>query len=122
MASEEKLLELLRRAHVVIGEGLIENALDESAEVLHNEIAELLGLSKTAKHDMVRCGATWFTDGGRTERQCRETAVSVCAECGNARCCEHNDLNFDEHEGRVLCEQCLADRKREGPNGERPGT
>jgi len=29
MANEEKLMELLRRAHTVIGEGLIENALDE---------------------------------------------------------------------------------------------
>jgi hypothetical protein len=31
MANEEKLLELLRRAHTVLGEGLIENALDRSA-------------------------------------------------------------------------------------------
>ena len=29
MANEERLMELLRRAHTVIGEGLIENALDE---------------------------------------------------------------------------------------------
>jgi hypothetical protein len=57
MASEEKLMELLRRAHTVIGEGLIENALDESAEGLHNEIGELFGL-KPAKRDTVRCGAT----------------------------------------------------------------
>jgi hypothetical protein len=39
VANEEKLVELLRRAHAVIGERLIENALDESAERLHNEIA-----------------------------------------------------------------------------------
>lgn len=44
MANEERLMELLRRAHAVIGEGLIENALDESAEGLHNEIADVLGL------------------------------------------------------------------------------
>ncbi|MFZ1142673.1 MAG: hypothetical protein WAN76_26130, partial [Candidatus Sulfotelmatobacter sp.] len=69
MASEEKLMELLRRAHTVIGEGLIENALDESAEGLHNEIAEVLGIP-AAKRDAVRCGATWFVAGGRMERQC----------------------------------------------------
>jgi hypothetical protein len=68
MASEEKLMELLRRAHTVIGEGLIENALDESAEGLHNEIGELFGL-KPAKRDTVRCGATWFVAGGRDERR-----------------------------------------------------
>ena len=44
MANEEKLLELLRRAHTVIGEGLVENALDESAGTLHNEIGAVLGL------------------------------------------------------------------------------
>jgi len=44
MANEEKVMELLRRAHTVIGEGLIENALDESAEGLHNEIGDALGL------------------------------------------------------------------------------
>ena len=72
MASEEKLMELLRRAHTVIGEGLIENALDESAEGLHNEIAEVLGIP-AAKRDAVRCGATWFVAGGRMERRCQRT-------------------------------------------------
>jgi 3-oxoacyl-(acyl-carrier-protein) synthase len=47
MATTEKLMELLRRAHTVIGEGLIENALDELAEGLHNEIAEVLGIPVT---------------------------------------------------------------------------
>src|ERR1035441_10450430 len=108
MANEERLMELLRRAHTVIGEGLIENALDESAESLHNEIGEVLGLEPT-KRDNVRCTAKWFAAGGRVERQCRENAATVCAECGNARCDEHDDLGFDEHEGRVLCEECLPD-------------
>lgn len=44
MASEEKLLELLRRAHTIIGEGLIDNALDDGAEELHHEIAAVLGI------------------------------------------------------------------------------
>ena len=106
MANEEKLMELLRRAHEVIGEALIENALDEAAEGLHNEIAGVLGLQPT-KRDNVRCEATWFVDGGRTERQCRENAEYVCAECGNARCDEHDDLGFEEHDGHVVCEECL---------------
>jgi hypothetical protein len=110
MASEEKLKELLRRAHAVIGEGLIENALDESAEGLHNEIAEVLGFEPT-KRDNVRCAATWFVDGGRTQRQCRENAVNVCIECGKARCDEHDDLGFEEYEGRQLCEECAPKRK-----------
>jgi hypothetical protein len=110
MTNEEKLLELLRGAHTVIGEGLIENALDESAEGLHNEIAQVLGLP-LVKRDNVRCEATWFVAGGRVERQCRETAERVCAECGNARCDEHDDLGFEEHEGRVLCEECAPKDK-----------
>lgn len=112
MAKEERLMELLRRAHTVIGEGLIENALDESAADLHNEIAEALGLP-VAKRDTVRCGAKWFAAGGRVERQCRENAVNVCGECGNARCDEHDDLNFFEYEGRLLCEECVPDDRRE---------
>jgi hypothetical protein len=108
VANEEKLMELLRRAHAVIGEGLIENALDESAEGLHNEIAQVLGVP-VVKCDNVRCGATWFVSGGREERQCRDNAVNVCAECGQGRCEEHDDLGFDEHEGRVVCEECLPD-------------
>jgi hypothetical protein len=106
MASEEELLDLLRRAHTVIGEGLIENALDESAVGLHNAIALVLGLP-AAKRDTVRCGARWFVAGGRVERQCRENAAQVCALCGNARCDEHDDLGFEEHDGQVICEECL---------------
>jgi hypothetical protein len=105
MANEEKLMELLRRAHTVIGEGLIENALDESAEGLHNEIAEVLGVPPT-KRDAVRCEAKWFVAGGRLERQCRENATSVCALCGNARCDEHDDLGFEERDARIICEEC----------------
>ncbi|HET9409787.1 MAG TPA: hypothetical protein VFO39_21300 [Candidatus Sulfotelmatobacter sp.] len=113
MANDQKLLDLLRRAHMVIGEGLIENALDEGANELHDEIGEVLGLPGAAKDQRVRCGATWFADGGRTERQCREQAVNVCAECGNARCDEHDDLYFEERGGRVLCEECLPDSESE---------
>ena len=67
MATTQKLIKLLRRAHAVIGEALIENVLDESAEGLPAEIAEVLGLP-AAKRDAVRCGATWFVAGGRVER------------------------------------------------------
>jgi hypothetical protein len=102
----EKLMELLRRAHTVIGEGLIENALDESAEALHDEIGAALGL-EPMKHDTVRCGAKWFVAGGRMERQCRENAVNVCALCGNGRCDEHDDLGFEERDGQMICEECL---------------
>lgn len=109
MANEERLMELLRRAHAVIGEGLIENALDESAEGLHDEIADVLGLP-VAKRETVRCGATWFVAGGRDSRQCRENAEpdAICAECGAARCEEHTDISFEEVEGRVLCEDCVG--------------
>jgi hypothetical protein len=107
---QEKLLGLLRRAHVVIGEALIANALelddDESAADLHDEIAEVLGLP-VVKRDTVRCGATWFVAGGRVTRQCRENATQVCA-CGNARCDEHDDLGFEERDGQVVCEECCV--------------
>lgn len=52
MPNEEKLMELLRRAHAVIGESHTSNALHESAEGLHNEIGEVLGL-EPAKRDHV---------------------------------------------------------------------
>lgn len=106
MANEEKLLELLRRAPTVIGEGLIDNALDESAAELQNQIAEVIGLP-VAKRNTVRCGAKWFVAGGRVERQCRENAAQVCALCGNARCDEHDDLGFEERDGQVICEECV---------------
>ena len=104
MANEEELLALLRRAHTALGEGLIENALDESAARLHDEIAEILGLP--VKRDAIRCGATWFVAGGRMERQCRENASNVCTLCGNARCDELDDLGFEEKDGCVICEEC----------------
>lgn len=104
----EKLLDLLRRCHTVLGEGLIENALDESAEGLHNEIAEVIGVP-VVKRTTTRCGATWFVAGGRMERQCREIATSVCAKCSNARCDEHDDLGFYDHDGAVFCEDCVPE-------------
>lgn len=110
MANEDKLINLLRRAYTVIGEGLIDNALDESAEALHDEIAEVLGFP-VVKRDAVRCGATWFIAGGRMERQCREIAVNVCTQCGAARCDEHSDLGFEARDGKVLCEECAPKGK-----------
>jgi len=103
---QEKLLELLRRAHTVLGEGLIDNCLDESAAELQNEIAEVIGLP-AMKRDTVRCGKTWFVAGGRDERRCQENATQVCALCGNARCDEHDDLGFVERDGQTVCEECL---------------
>jgi len=105
MGKEKELLDLLRRAHTVIGEGLIENALDESAEALHDEIGAVFGFEST-KRNTVRCGATWFVAGGRMERQCHENAINVCTICGNARCDEHDDLGFEEKDGRVICAEC----------------
>jgi hypothetical protein len=117
MVTTEKLMELLRRAHTVIGEGLIENALDESAEGLHNDIAQVIGVPM-AKRESVRCTATWFIAGGRMERQCRETAVNVCAECGQGRCEEHDDLGFEEQDGRLLCQECVPNGKADANDNE----
>ncbi len=111
MATEERLMNLLRRAHTVIGEALIDNAFDGDSDAparkLHNEIGELFGLAPMSQGHL-RCGATWFVAGGRVERRCREAAVNVCAECANARCDEHDDLGFEEHEGRLLCDECRS--------------
>jgi hypothetical protein len=107
-------MELLRRAHAVIGEALIDNALDESAEGLHNEIAAALGIP-IAKRTSTRCTVTWFVSGGREQRQCRENAdpANVCAECGEARCNEHEqDLAFYDYDGRVLCGDCAPEEEK----------
>jgi hypothetical protein len=53
------------------GRALIDNALDESAEGLHNEIAAGLGIP-VAKRTSTRYTVTWFVSGGREQRQCRE--------------------------------------------------
>lgn len=113
MANEKQLLDLLRRAHTVIGEGLIENALDESAEDLHNDIAEVLGLPVTMR-TATRCTATCFTAGGRLQRQCRENAdpAQVCAICQTGRCEDHNDLEFYDHDGAVFCEDCAPEEAK----------
>ena len=113
MANEKQLLDLLRRCHTCIGEGLIDNGLDEDAAKLHDDLGELLGIP-VAKREQVRCTAKWFVSGGRVTRQCRENAdpANVCAECGEARCDEHEqDLDFCEGDGRVLCSDC-AEAKR----------
>lgn len=52
------------------------------------------------------CTKTWFVAGGRVERTCGEPAESACAECGEARCGEHEPLSFVEVDGRVLCDDC----------------
>ena len=31
----------------------------------------------------------------------------MSALCGGARCDEHDDLSFEEHDGQVICEECL---------------
>ena len=110
----EKLLDLLRRCHTVLGEGLIENALDEDAANLHDEIAEVLGLP-VMKRTRTRCTVTWFVSGGREQRQCRENAdpANVCAICQTARCEEHeSDLEFYEHDGAVFCEDCAPEEAK----------
>ena len=110
MANEEKLMELLRRAHTIIGEAMIDNALygesEGTARKLHNDIGEVFGLAPAPASDIIRCGATWFVSGGREERRCRENATNVCSVCGNARCDEHDDLGFEERDGKVICEEC----------------
>ena len=91
-------------------EGLIDNGLDEDAAKLHDDLGELLGIP-VAKREQVRCTAKWFVSGGRVTRQCRENAdpANVCAECGEARCDEHeSDLGFEDRNGRVLCSECAA--------------
>ena len=42
--TNEKLMEILRRCHVALGEALIDNSLDEDAASLHDELGELLGI------------------------------------------------------------------------------
>jgi hypothetical protein len=109
MATEEKLMELLRRAHTVIGEALIDNALDdeEAARKLHNEIGEVFGLAPAPAGD-VRCTAKWFVAGGRDERRCHEDADVVCTRCGNGWCEEHAiKIAIYNIDGKPVCEDCL---------------
>lgn len=109
--------ELLKRAATFLGELLIDNGVDADqiadAKALHDD------LMAAVQHQPATptCNKTWFVAGGRDERTCGEFAEpdQVCAECGAARCGEHNDISFEEIEGRILCEDCGA-----GYGGRRP--
>jgi len=100
--------ELLERAATFLGELLIDNRIDADqiadARALHDDLMAAVQRQQPATPT---CNKTWFVAGGRVERQCRENAVNVCALCGNARCDEHDDLAFEEHDGQVICEECL---------------
>jgi len=100
--------ELLKRAATFLGELLIDDRIvaDQiaDAKALHDDLMAAVQRPATPT-----CNKTWFVAGGRDERTCGEPAEedSICAECGAARCPEHNDISFDERDGRVLCEKCL---------------
>ena len=109
---EKKLMDLLRRAHTVIGEALIDNALDGESEgtarKLHDDIGEVFGLAPAPASDTVRCGATWFVSGGREERRCHEDADVVCTRCGHGWCEEHAvKIAIYNIDGKPVCEDCL---------------
>jgi hypothetical protein len=105
--------ELLGRAATFLGELLIDNRIDvdqiADAKRLHDDL-----MAAVQRHAMPTCNKTWFVAGGRDERTCGEVAEpdQVCAECGKARCAEHTDVSFEMVEGRVLCEDCEAERTR----------
>ena len=57
------------------------------------------------------CTATYFTDGGRTERTCGEHADVVCHVCGISRCENHAiSLDYEEVEMdgtfKFVCGDC----------------
>jgi hypothetical protein len=107
----ERLLGLLRRAATLIGETLIADEFDAETtgafKSLHDDI-----MAVVQRPAMPTCTKTWFVAGGRDERTCGEIAEpdQVCAECGAARCESHDDLGFEEKDGRVLCEDCIGDK------------
>lgn len=100
-------IELLERAATFLGELLIENRIDAdqiaAAKALHDDLMAAVRRPATPS-----CNKTWFLAGGGDERACGELAESdqVCAECGAARCADHNDLSFEEVEGRIHCAEC----------------
>ena len=104
----ERLMQLLGRAATFLGELLIDNRIDADqiadAKRLHDDL-----MAVVQRPAMPTCTKSWFVAGGRVERTCGEIAEpdQVCAECGAARCPEHNDIGFEERDGRVLCEECL---------------
>jgi hypothetical protein len=114
MATEKNLIDLLRRAHAVIGEALIANVLDESAADLHNEIGKLFGLAPM-KRDWVRCATTWCVAGGRDEQRCHENADVVCTRCGNGWCEEHAvKIAIYNIDRKPVCEDCLEPSEDRG--------
>lgn len=66
------------------------------------------GLPQELVNDMIvkRCGKSHYIHGGRESRQCEEYADKVCSKCGNARCEDHDDMGFEEVEGKIVCEEC----------------
>ena len=109
--------ELLKRAATFLGELLIDNRIDADqiagAKALHDDLMAAVQRQPATP----TCNKTWFVAGGRDERTCGEFAEpdQVCAECGAARCAEHNDISFEEVEGRILCEGCEADMEVRKP-------
>jgi len=101
--------ELLERVATFLGELLIDNRIDADqiadAKALHDDLMAAVQHPATPT-----CNKTWFVAGGRDERTCGELAEpdQVCAECDAARCAEHDDISFEEIEGRILCEDCEA--------------
>jgi hypothetical protein len=54
---------------------------------------------------MARCTATYFTDGGRTEKQCHEVAELTCKICDRSVCREHSESLYIDPETNI-CEEC----------------
>lgn len=65
---------------------------------------------------MSQCLATYFVDGGRTERRCPRNADDVlsCGDCGRGWCDEHEEhvalelVEEGTRDQRGLCADCLA--------------
>lgn len=77
-------------------------------------------MSDTQQDTTPQCTVSWFTDGGRTEKQCPEPAEAICKDCGEGRCDEHQGdsdhaLTFYRlADGFTICEECISDEQREG--------
>ncbi len=101
---------LLERAATFLGELLIDNRIDADQIAEANTLHDDLMAAVRDQSATPTCNKTWFVAGGRDERTCGELAEpgQVCAECGVARCAEHNESGFVEIEGRILCEDCAS--------------
>jgi hypothetical protein len=113
MTNKTELTELLKRAATILGELLIDDQIDADqitdAKALHDDLMAVV----LAQESVPTCNKTWYLAGGRVERTCGEIVEpdAVCAECGAARCAEHDDLGFEEIDGRILCEDCQSERR-----------